>query len=277
MKILIPTDFSIYADYAIQMALNISKYKDLEIHLLHVVTPLNRLAAVGLNTKLRSDLIGHLKDWATEKLKRNADHIKEFNIPCKTKIVSGKYLDSIKASAEIENYNLIIMGSHGASGKEEWFIGSNASKTIRKLHNNILVVKQKPKDFDSSEVVYVTGLDTREQNSFKAFLNLTDALPIKKIHILTVDTLSYFSQPTSVMNEALEDFKLIAFDKDVETHFYTDFSIHAGIRHFSEEYKISLIGMSNYLRHPLKRMFQGSNVEMTVNHSQIPVLSIDFE
>jgi len=275
MKILIPTDFSIHADFAIKMAINIAKYNEAEIHLLHVVTPLNRLAAISINANLRSELLSHLKDWATDKLERSAKSLEELNIPCKTKIVSGKYLDTIHSVTDAEDYDLIIMGSHGASGKEEWFIGSNASKTIRKVHNNILVVKDTPIDFNSSEVVYVTGLDAREKESFNTFLDIVSTLPITKIHILTVDTLSYFSQPTIVMNEALADFKSMVKGREVETHFYTDYSINAGIRHFTEEFNISLIGMSNYLRHPLKRMFQGSNVEITVNHSDIPVLSID--
>lgn len=277
MKILIPTDFSEYANYAIDMAIRIAKYTDTEIHLLHVVTPLNRIAELSINSELRSELMLHLNDWATDKLARYAEDIRSHNILCETKILTGKYLSSIETVLEAEEYDMVIMGSHGASGKEEWFIGSNASKTIRKIHQNILVIKAPPKDIDFDEVVYVTGLDEREKKSFVNFLDLISPLPIKKIHILTVDTLSYFSQPSIVMKEALEEFKLLVSEKDVETHFYSDYSIYAGIRHFSEANRISLIAMSNYIRHPLKRIFQGSNVEIIVNHSSIPVLSIDYD
>ncbi|MFT7452175.1 MAG: nucleotide-binding universal stress UspA family protein, partial [Patescibacteria group bacterium] len=51
----------------------------------------------------------------------------------------------------------------------------------------------------------------------------------------------------------------------------------AGIRHLSDELGADLIAISNEKRHPIKRIFSGSNVEALVNHAEIPILSIDFK
>lgn len=63
---------------------------------------------------------------------------------------------------------------------------------------------------------------------------------------------------------------------EVKIHFYKDYTVEAGIRHMSESIEADLVSLSNHNRRPLKRIFSGSNVEALINHSQIPVLSIDF-
>ena len=93
---------------------------------------------------------------------------------------------------------------------------------------------------------------------------------------MSVDTSAWFSQPTILMHAAIEDFKEIASEYDCKTHFYKDYSIDAGIRHFVEEHGIDLIGISNQSKNKIKRFFQGSNVEMLVNHCDAAVLSMEI-
>ena len=84
----------------------------------------------------------------------------------------------------------------------------------------------------------------------------------------------YLTQPTFIMQSALKDYKKIAKDYNVSTHFIKDFSIDSGVRHFVEDHKIDLIGIANSFKHPIKRIFNGSNVEVIVNHSKVPVITI---
>jgi nucleotide-binding universal stress UspA family protein len=73
----------------------------------------------------------------------------------------------------------------------------------------------------------------------------------------------------------MNDFKAMCGQLDCKVHFHRDWTVDAGIRHLSEGIGADLIAISNEQRHPLKRIFTGSNVEALVNHSDIPVLSID--
>ena len=168
------------------------------------------------------------------------------------------------------------MGSHGVSGKEEWLIGSNTQKVIRKVHKNVLVVKNPIGELTFSKVLFATGLHTGEQECFNRFLEFLRPFDIDELHVMAVDTSGYFSQPSFLMLEALKDFQKIADAYPCQTHFYSDYSVESGIRHFTEEYDIQLIGISNHNRSKIKRILMGSNVEMLINHSQVPVLSIDF-
>lgn len=277
MKYLIPTDFSKYADYAIQMGIKMAKKTGAEITLFHSMDEMHTLDKLKLKAFKSEELSNHIETLSTEKLELLQRDVLNHGIKCKIKVLKGRLLENVQIMLNKEKYEAIIMGSHGATGKEEWFIGSNTSKAVRKLHNNILVIKKPVTELDFSDVVFVTGLNVEEQDSFRKFLQFVKSFDVNNIHVMTVDTYNYFTQPSIVMREALADFKKIAQGYPIETHFYTDYSIQAGIRHFTEEYNIDLIGISNHVRHPLKRMFLGSNVEMIVNHSSEPVLSIDYK
>jgi CMP-N-acetylneuraminic acid synthetase len=129
---------------------------------------------------------------------------------------------------------------------------------------------------DFTEVLFATDLKSEDKNALRQFLSFLKPFKPEKIHILAINTMGYFSQPTLIMKELLKEFREIVQDIPCETHFYKDVSVRRGIQQFSKDQRISLIGISNHERHPIKRIFQGSNVEMLINHSYIPVLAIDY-
>ena len=93
---------------------------------------------------------------------------------------------------------------------------------------------------------------------------------------MSINTSGWFGQPSLLMKEAMKDFKELCEGYNCKTHFYRDLSVDVGIRHFAKEVNADLIAVSNQNRHPLKRIFSGSNVEALVNHCESPVLSLDF-
>ena len=272
MKILVPTDFSEFAQFAIDAAILIAEKTNGEIYLLHVYDPPN----VGL-VDLPSDS-KYFQEVLNKKLgemKAIENTISSRNISVRTDIFKGNLIENINYVDSFFNPDLILMGSHGVSGKEEWFIGSNTQKVVRKVHNKILVLKQALKDLDFKKACYVSNFEISSRVAFMEFLQFMKLFEIKDLDVLTIDTSSFFSQPTILMKTLAKEFKEIAKEFNVKVNFYQDYTVAAGVEHFTTAHDIDLIGISNKERHHLKRIFQGSNVEMIVNHSDIPVLSID--
>lgn len=276
MKLLIPTDFSKCADYALEMAILIANKSEDEIHLLHSLDAIDNVDKFNLGERKSEELRTHIRRWSQEKLELLQRDVLNHDIVCRSFLCEGKLLENMNNQLKIDSYDLVVMGSHGASGKEEWFIGSNTSKAVRKLHSNILVVKSPIGQMDLSKAVFVTGLRVEEQDSFKLFLDFIKLWGVKEVHLLSIDTYGQFSQPTVVMKKAQEEFKVLANEMDLVCHLYRDYSIQDGIRNFTKEHDVNLIGISNTVKSPIKRIFSGSNVEMLVNHSDLPVLSIDY-
>src|SRR5690606_119522 len=77
-------------------------------------------------------------------------------------VMSRDYLQGIQVTDTVHNYtvfseindiakemdvDLIVMGSHGASGLREVFVGSNTEKVVRTSEIPVLVIKHPVKDF----------------------------------------------------------------------------------------------------------------------------------
>jgi len=276
MKILVPTDFSKYARYALDTAILIVKKLDGEIHLYHSADIPDDWEDLPAKEKYHDYVNKPIALRAKAKLEEWKAIVTAADIECQYHYTGGKYINNIEEITSKIDFDLIIAGSHGAASKEEWFLGTNTQKIVRKLHQNIMIVKNNVEAIDFKEVLYVSGLDVKEQEAFRRFLDFLSNFKVDKLYIMSVDTYGYFSQPSIVMKEALKDFKKIAEGYDVETYFYKDYSVESGVRHFVEEFNIDFVAISNHVRHPLKRIFGGSKVEMIVNHSDVPVMTIDY-
>ncbi|EDO26032.1 predicted protein, partial [Nematostella vectensis] len=138
-KILVPTDFSKHAEYALKVAAQIAKKDGSEIILIHML----ELPTTGSDAITTSHEIPELM------LFKNAAIAKLDNM------MSAPYLDGIKTSKIIQfelafdgimssgksqNADLIVMGSHGAKGFQEMFIGSNTEKVVRNSEVPVLVI-----------------------------------------------------------------------------------------------------------------------------------------
>jgi len=125
-RIIVPHDFSIVAETAVNHALKVAETADAEVHLLHVVDKPAQVddakvklvnIAEGLKTKSKAEIkpivrIGNIFDDI------------------------GDYAKEIKAS-------LIFMGTHGAHGWQK-IVGSNAMKVIESSAVPFIVVQEKP-------------------------------------------------------------------------------------------------------------------------------------
>jgi len=275
MKILVPTDFSPCASNALDAACKLGQKLGAEIHLYNSADLPEEWEDLPVEEKVKDSVNRALALQTKAKLLAEVEKIDKYNLQSQLHYTGGKFLKNIEEVIQENKFDLIVMGSKGAKGKQEWFIGSNAQKVIRNIHLNTLIVKNPIENVNFSKVVFASNLSSNDKVSLHRFLEFIKPFGVKEVHILAVDTFGFFSQPTILMLEALKDFKLLVKDFECHTHFISDYSIDSGIRNFTRSNDISLIGISHTTRSPIKRFFQGSNVEILINHSQVPVLCID--
>ena len=66
--------------------------------------------------------------------------------------------------------DLIVMGSHGASGLKEMFVGSNAEKVVRTSDVPVLVIKNEHRSFNVSDFVFASDFKNDNKNIKNYFL-----------------------------------------------------------------------------------------------------------
>jgi len=277
MKILVPTDFGQYAGYATEVAKNVALKSGGEIHFYHSADIPDDWEDLPATKRYLDEANRQIAMVVGKKLDSLKAECEKLNIKSEIHYTGGKFLNNIDEIVLKIDFDIIIMGSHGVSAKEEWFLGSNTQKVVRKYHIPTLVVKRPPASNEFKEVVYASEMLTRDEDGFRKYLKFLAPFNPKIVHLLMINTGSFFKQPSILVKESFKRFKSIAADYNCQPHFYSDYSIEAGIRHFTEEYNIDLIGISNLYSNSFKRIFQGSVVEMVVNHSEAPVYVIDYD
>lgn len=145
-KILIPTDFSVHSEPAIELAISFAKKFNSEIHFLNVRPPelfpiYSALQTGDLNEREHDEKKGILKQ--KEELKK---FIKRYNLTgLKTKFIvkSGPPFKEIILTAKEIGASLIVLGTHGKTGIYDIMLGSVAEKVVRQAPCPVLTVKPK--------------------------------------------------------------------------------------------------------------------------------------
>jgi nucleotide-binding universal stress UspA family protein len=269
-KILIPTDFSKNAEHALKVAAQIAKKNGGEIILLHMLElPHQSSDAVGSGTDIPE--IMFFKNAAIKKLEDLMDEDYLDGLKVSEIVQFEMAFDGILKISEINNVDLIVMGSHGASGYKEMFIGSNAEKVVRNSEVPVLIIKKDEGDFEVNDFVFASDFSEEVKKPFwKAveFANKFDAT----LHLLMVNTPNSFKS-TSVAQSIMDNF-LVGFNaKKVVTHIYNETNVEKGILNFSNSIGADLIGMSTHGRKGLSHFFNGSISEDLVNHATRPVVT----
>ena len=272
-NILVPIDFSDCSLHALDTAQLFAKKTKARLHVMHVLEPILGLQASHFQ---EAELL------TARQLALQSAHAKLNELMSTTShtnyeviVVEQQLITAISDYCEAQQIDLIIMGSFGLSGVKEYLIGSNTQKVIRKIHATTLVVKKAMTELELNSVIFASDFDTREIEAllkFKAFI-----MPFApKVHLVHINEDPFFGSPYVVIKEAMKQAALRFAPLEVETHIFRELTVDKGIRALSEQLDADLIGISNHVKRPLKRIFSGSNVEALVNHAEAPVLSIDF-
>ena len=160
-KILVPTDFSEHAEFALKVAAQLANKINAEIYLLHMLE---------LPTEM-SDMINKGSEgpeiiFALKKARQQFEEIKKKDylegILVTEAVQFEKAFEGIIASSKKNGIDLIVMGSHGASGFQEMFVGSNTEKVVRTSEIPVFVIKG---DFDTQQI---------KQNQYKKIKKRTE-------------------------------------------------------------------------------------------------------
>ncbi|MEX0727324.1 MAG: universal stress protein [Planctomycetaceae bacterium] len=141
-RILLPTDFSEYANTAQIYAVDLAKKFGAELHLVHIsVDMLAMVPEPGMNFLPPGDYLRDMQNAAKEGL---------------AKILPGDVVDGVKIIREVRlgtpfveivryakeaNIDLIVIGTHGRTGLAHALMGSTAEKVVRKAPCPVLTVR----------------------------------------------------------------------------------------------------------------------------------------
>ncbi len=277
-NILIPTDFSENSCNALRYAISMFWDQECSFHLLNTYTP----AIAGSRFMAASFEENMMANSAAKYSKKGLDDLlirvkKEFNNEkhhFKTISSFSLLVDEVLESITTHNIDLVIMGTTGATGMEEVFMGSNAVRVIKSVKDcPVLAI---PQNFDfkkPTEIAFATD--------FTRFYTKSELRPLIELAELFDATVRivHVQYQIKTLTE-LQQFNLDMLRKylgDVEHYVHTVSelnSISKTLELFSKEMDIHLLAMLNYQHSYMEQLIREPVVKRVAFHTQIPLLVI---
>lgn len=272
-KIIVPVDFSIHSEYALETASILAKKYQAEIIVLHMLEIANAILTNSAS-ELQAEGAYFLK-IAEQKFTTFLDKPYLIGIKVTPVIKHFKVFSEVNAIAISHKADLIIMGSQGVSGLKEILIGSNTEKMVRYSDVPVLVVKEHPILTDFETAVFASSFSKDDINAYKKARQLFESLGIS-MYLVYVNTPSISFNSTNEIQKKIASF-LKQADGNLSNmkyvNYVSDYTIEKGILNFADSIKADLIAIATHGKKGITHFIEGSLSEDVANHSALPVMT----
>lgn len=138
--ILVPTDFSEYADYALDYAIELAKTFQARLTVLYVFH-LPSLALGEAPPTVLDETLKAMESNARKQTQMALDRIQQSGVQGESTITEGTPFQTIIEAAESRKIDLIVMGTHGRTGLTHALMGSVAENVVRMAPCPVLVTR----------------------------------------------------------------------------------------------------------------------------------------
>lgn len=268
-KIIVPIDLSEASLNAVNTAMIIAKKHVAEICLLNIIEPafdpfLNEINSGLSTTSANSSAV-------LTALAGTIQHETNF----KPKIIQeeGCVAEKIIKNSRIQQSDLIVMGSHGASGFRNGFLGSNTYTVIKQAHCPVLSVPSKKKYQSFQKIIFpvrpVSGA-LKLYDVVCHFLSAESSMDVLGLSYTKIDRDTHvLDKIVGEIKDKLEMDKVKANVMWAAGHTVADDVLQHVQQHFAD-----LIIVSSALDITTKTNFIGPHTQKIINCAKVPVLCI---
>lgn len=272
-NILVPTDFSDCARAAEDIGLEIANKANAEIHFLHIInTPVDW---VNLSIEKESlypetkEEIG-LAKYELDELVRRAE---KMGLKVKQFLTFNKGRVEIDQHIKHHKHDFVVMGSHGTEGFRE-ITGSNTQKVARYSPSPVLVIKKKSKKFEVKNIVFASTFEEDVNLPFQKIIAFADLMNAQ-IHLLYVNMPFQFKETDEAeanMQAFLEKYPR----GNCTINIFNALNEERGIQKFAKNINADVIALTTHGKTGFMKMISPSITESLINHSDIPILSVNI-
>ncbi|MET7030407.1 universal stress protein [Sediminicola luteus] len=272
-RILLPTDFSKNAWNAISYALSFFKNEECTFYILHTYTPsffrvdymlggpsFSAIPDAGVEASIKG-LEKTLKDIKKQhpNPKHTFETLSAFNI----------LTDEINEAVENKGIDLIVMGTQGATGAKDLFIGTNTIHVLRKVKIPVLAVPAACTYKEIQKLVFATDYWTEYKK--EELDPLTRLVKMHKAKLIVLHVL----EEMGIWEKQEENKKnLIKYLGDTPHSFDQIKSKHVAdaIQEYVKSNQLDLLAMQNRKHFFWERLLTRQNVEAIGFHIKVPFL-----
>ncbi len=266
-KILVPTDFSECAKVASETAITMAEKSNGEIIFLHYMSiPVNWIQMEHNQEKMYPDV--------TKKVRQVSHQLQELVELANKKGVKAHHHIGFNEgpSAIIKlisqfSIDLIIMGSHGARGIKEFFLGSNAQRMIREANVPVLIVKKELQKNANPTIVFVSDFELEMLTGFRKIIEVANWIEAT-IQLLYINTPEDF-EDTWTIKSKMEKFKNLAKGGNIIIQVIDTHDFEEGLARYCKGIKGGIVAMVTHHK------VRDAKVDNIVNHLELPFINVN--
>jgi len=283
LHILVPTDFSDTSLKAFEVAVHFARLTKGSVTPFHSYIPLSEIdgyfyMGLGVTAQLsNSDL--------DKMLLTRLDEITEKRVPSEFRRVARLGVgNAASAIAHIaDDFDLIIMGSHGRSGVSRFIMGSVTEKVLRMVKTPVLVVRETTKVESVRKVLMPLDLSLNSLSAISMVRNLMGdgEMKLHLLHVITTD--DYNDDKNARIQAGLQESNL----KSIVHAHLSEYSsritfssvvtrnpAYEEIVNFAKSGSYDMIAMTRVGKSALSYLTLGSTTANVIRASDLPVLSM---
>ncbi|GAB4237774.1 MAG: universal stress protein [Ekhidna sp.] len=272
-QILVPYDFSDAAENALDFACQIADKSEGDILLLNVIEhpTADSFKTMGIQSEdpMEQLYIKKMYETVSAKLKEVVAKAKYSDDKISTKIQLGNAFNTVIDQITEENVDLLVVGTEGAEGLSEFFVGSNAERIVRKAKCPVISVSDKFELEPIEKIVFASDfMNTDEKfiDKVKSMQSVFEA----QLNIVKINTPASFTSTRhdlKQMNEFVEKHNIENYTIEI----YNYKNEEDGIVMYAEDVKADMIAIGTHQRKGIGHFLAGSIAEDVVNHAKVPV------
>jgi nucleotide-binding universal stress UspA family protein len=277
-KILIPTDFSDTAMKAAQYAAEMAKKSGAGIFLLHVIEP--DIDSIRQPYPLHDRLQEEIANNRLGELNILQKSINQMYPDIKTEIelAKGTITNSVLDFAESNKMDLIVMGTKGATGLKEIFMGSVTAGTIGRTKVPVLAIPEEYVFDLPDAILFATNHFEKNTNLLNKIVEVA-TLFSADVHVAVfVDTdtveVSDYVHNTQQLKHYLDFLKKTYPSIVFKAELLEGSEFEETIEKYDVKNEVDMIAMITYPKRFLDRLMKKSVTKKMAFHSKIPVLAI---
>lgn len=270
LKVLIPTDFSVQAEYAYLMVKKLEEKIPVEIHFIHVLNvpdtvTMNKQGDIQTCGDISVEYVVSQKTIADRKL----NNLKTlYGSDIITHLELGKLTEKIVSYSQENKFDLIVMGTKGAWGLKEKLSGSETQVVARQSMIPLLSLMCDRSDLIIQNILLVHDFSHPKNENLALLHKLIKAFNTK-VHLLQISKDISESKKSEIMSN-MDEFALVNNITNLEMHVLNDSDVENGVIHFNQMQEMDIICIGT---HGKGGLFHHSATEKLINHLYKPIIS----
>lgn len=267
LKILIPTDFSSNALKALDYAVTVFG-KNASYTLLNAfeVPHSGATMLISIADILEKDSMQLLDDVFAKVVQKYPDMAERFDMRAEV----GTPAVAVKKLTKNGEYDLVVMGTKGASGLKEVMVGSVTANLMAEVNCTVIAVPEDAKLIVPKKIVYAVDDQGLAEGKVPTHLaDLASALDaeVMILNVVPKGGMAHVGTSSDSKAEPIGVFKNVKHS----VHFIEDDDVNRGIRTFIEANGGDMLAMKTRRNDLYSKMFGTSNTKQMMMHTQIPL------